>query len=131
MRRMVMDYINTWGLYQCFQGIDNEMVDADCREDFFALQPNGKVFQCISTHEGMITLKYGEKTFRVNPKFYKRIKKPLYKVGDKVEIIDKSLVGQILDVNWHIKDNTPFYFVEVNGKKSGKRYRDCDLKEVD
>ena len=40
-----MDYINTWGLYQCFQGIDDEMVDADCREDFFALQPNGKVFQ--------------------------------------------------------------------------------------
>ena len=128
---MVMHYIDTWGLYQCFQGIDNEMGDADCREDFFALQPNGKVFQCILTHEGMIILKYGEKTFRVNPKFYKRVKKPLYKVGDKVEIIDKSLVGQILDVNWHIKDNTPFYFVEVNGKKSGKRYRDCDLKEVD
>ena len=53
-----MDYINTWGLYQCFQGIDDEMVDADCREDFFALQPNGKVFECISIHEGMISLKY-------------------------------------------------------------------------
>ena len=51
-----MDYIDTWGLYQCFQGTDDEMVASDCREDFFSLQPNGKVFQCISSHEGMITL---------------------------------------------------------------------------
>ena len=49
-----MDYIDTWGLYQCFQGTDDEMVASDCREEFFALQPNGKVFQCISSHEGMM-----------------------------------------------------------------------------
>ncbi len=126
-----MDYIDTWGLYQCFHGSDDEMVDSDCREDFFTLQPNGKVFQCISMYDEMIILKYGEKIFRVNPKLYKRVKEPLYKVGDKVEIIEKSLVGYILDVNWHIKDDAPFYFVEVNGKKVEKRYRDCDLKEVD
>ena len=42
-----MDYIDTWGLYQCFQGVDDEMIGSDCREDFFALQPNGKVFQCM------------------------------------------------------------------------------------
>lgn len=125
-----MNYIDTWGLYQCFHGSDDEMVASDCREDFFALQPNGKVFQCISTYGEMITLKYGEKIFRVNPKFYKRVREPLYKVGDKVEIIEKSLAGQILDVNLHIKDDEPFYFLEVDGKKRGKRYRDCDLKEV-
>lgn len=122
-----MDYINTWGLYPCFQGIHDEMVDSDCREDFFALQPNGKVFQCISAYEGMITLKYGEKIFLVNPKLYKMVKEPLYKVGDKVEIIEKSLAGQIADVNWHIKNGEPFYFVEVDGRKRKKRYGDCDL----
>lgn len=55
-----MDYKDTWGLYQCFQGIDDDMVATDCREDFFALQPNGKVFQCISSDGKMITLKYEE-----------------------------------------------------------------------
>ena len=125
-----MDYIKTWGLYQCFQGTDDKMVDSDCREDFFALQPNGKVFQCISAHGNMITLKYGEKVFRVNPKLYKIVREPLYKVGDKVEIVEKSIVGQIADVNWHIKDDIPFYFLEVGGKKSGKRYKDYDLREV-
>lgn len=126
-----MDYIDTWGLYQCFQGSDDEMVVAECRKDFFALQPNGKVFQCISAYEDMITLKYGEKIFRVNSKLYKRVREPLYKVGDKVEIIQKSLIGQIIDVNWHIKEDFPFYFVEVDGKRSERRYRDCDLKEVE
>ncbi len=32
----------------------------------------------------MITLRYGEKTFRVNPKFYKRVKKPLVLCQDLV-----------------------------------------------
>ncbi len=102
---------------------------SDCREDFFALQPNGKVFQCISTQKEKITLKYGEKVFRVNSRLYKVVGELLYKVGDRVEIIERSLVGQISDVNWHIKDDAPFYFVEFGGKKSGKRYRDCDLRE--
>ena len=126
-----MSYIDTWGLYHCFQGVDDEMVDDDCREEFFALQPNGKVFHCISSHDEMIILKYGEKIFQVNSKLYRIIKEPTYKIGDKVKIIEKSLIGLIVDINWHIKDNVPFYFVEVDGKKREKRYRDCDLKEVD
>jgi len=106
------------------------MVDFDCRENFFALQPNGKVFQCISTQEKKIILKYGGKIFRVNPELYQVVREPLYKVGDRVEIIEKSLVGQITDVNWHIKDDMPFYFVEVGGKRKKKRYKDCDLRKV-
>lgn len=124
-----MNYIDTWGLYQCFQGIDDAMVDSDCREDFFALQPNGKVFQCILATEEKITLKYGEKEYLVNPGLYRIVREPFYKVGDEVEIIDKMSLGRVTDVNWHIKDNVPFYFVEVDGKKSKKRYRDCDLRK--
>jgi len=37
---------------------------------------------------------------------------------------------KISDVNWHIKDDAPLYFVEVGGKKSKKRYRDYDLRGV-
>ncbi len=125
-----MSYIGTWGLYQCFRGIDDEMIDSECRVEFFELRPNGKVFQCISTQDEKIILKYGEKAFQVNPRLYKIVKEPLYKVGETVEIIEKSTVGQIVDVNWHIKNNAPFYFVEVDGKKSGKRYMDFDLRKV-
>lgn len=75
-------------------------------------------------------MKYGEKIFKVNSKLYKRVKEPHYKVGDKVEIKEKALIGYIVDVNWHIKDDAPFYFVEIDRKKKSKRYRDCDLKEA-
>ena len=125
-----MGYINTWGLYQCFQGTDEGMVVPNCREEFFALQPNGKVFHCVSEQEDMIELKYGEKVFQVNAKLYRIVKKPLYKVGDKVKIIGKEVEGQIIDVNWHIKEDAPFYFLKVDGKESKKRYKDCDLEEV-
>ena len=103
-----MNYINTWGLYQCFQGTDDEMVSLDCREDFFLLQPNGKVFQCISSDREMITLKYGERIFKVNSKLYKRVREPLYKVGNEVEIIEKSLLCKIIDLNRHLKDDARF-----------------------
>lgn len=125
-----MNYANTWGLYQCFQGTDDAMVDYECRESFFALQPNGKVFECISEQEDTITLKYGKQIFRVKPELYRIIPKPFYKVGDIVEIIDKASKGKILHVNWHIRDKKPFYYLEINGQKSGKRYMDCDLKAL-
>lgn len=125
-----MNYICTWGVYQCFQGTDDDMVDINDREKFLALKPNGKIFQCVSMNEGMLILKYGKNEFRVNPRLYRVVSEPKYKLGDIVEIIEKSSIGQIIEVNWHIKDNAPFYFLEIKGKKSGKRYKECDLKEV-
>jgi len=127
----MMDYVNTWGVYQCFQGTDDEMVNLDCREEFFSLQPNGKVFQCISEDKENLTLQYGERTFNVNGKLYKTVKEPHYKVGDKVVILEKGVVGQVVDVNWHFKNNAPFYTIAVDEKKSGKRYIDDDLKEAE
>lgn len=126
-----MDYTDTWGIYPCFQGTNDEMVDAGSREEFFKLQPYGKVFQCISMCEDMITLKYGEKIFRVKSELYRTVREPLYKVGDRVEIISKSLAGRIIDINWHVKENSPFYLLKIEGKKSGKRYWECDLKKMD
>ena len=44
-----MNYTGTWGLYQCFQGIDDEMVNSDCREDFLHYSQMEKffnVYQC-------------------------------------------------------------------------------------
>ena len=38
-----MEYTNTCGVYQCFQGTD-DMVAPDCRDLFFSIDPNGKFF---------------------------------------------------------------------------------------
>lgn len=126
-----MDYLYTWGIYQGFPGIHDEMIDTSDREAFFAMKPNGKVFQCVSVIEGMLILQYGERKFKVNPKLYKVVCEPKYKLGDQVEIIEKSLIGKIIEINWHIKDNSPFYFLEIQGKKHSRRYRDMEIKRVD
>ncbi|WP_040214197.1 DUF6960 family protein [Clostridium polynesiense] len=125
-----MSYINTWGVYQAFQGIDDDMIDIDDRMNFFGMIPNGKIFECVNAGENL-TLRYGDKEFRVNPQLYKVVNEPKYKIGDKVNIISKSKIVKITDINWHIKENTPFYFVQEDGKKSTRRYYESELEKLD
>lgn len=124
-----MSYINTWGVYQAFQGIDDDMIDIDDRMNFFGMIPNGKIFECVNEGENL-TLRYGDKEFRVNPQLYKVVNEPKYKIGDKVNIISKSKIVEITDINWHIKENTPFYFVQEDGKKSTRRYYESELEKL-
>ena len=125
-----MNFVGTWGLYQCFKGVDDEMVKPDCREEFFSLQPNGKVFHCLSAHGDMLDLAYGKMVFQVNSKLYREVKEPFYKLGESVKIVGDSSNGRIAEVNWHIKNDCPFYFVEISGKTLKKRYFDCDLQHA-
>ena len=125
MIRAVYDS-KTIRIYQAFQGLDDDMVAVDDRVDFFGLIPNGKIFECIDEGE-RLTLRYGNKEFRVKPQLYKVVCEPRYKIGDKVKIISSSKIVQIIDINWHMKDNTPFYFVQDNGKRSTRRYYERDL----
>lgn len=49
----------------------------------YQISPNGSVGECLSSYAILgrhktFTLKYGGKVFRVNPKLYKVVRKPLY-----------------------------------------------------
>ena len=125
-----MNFENTWGTYNCFQGRDEELIDPECRADFFALDPVDKVFECISEQGDMITLRYGKQTFQVKAECYMVVPQPLHNVGDIVEIIDKAATGKILERKWHYKDNEPFYFLEINGKRNKRRYKDFEIRAV-
>lgn len=93
------------------------------------MTPNGKIFKCVNEGENL-TLRYGDKEFRVNTQLYKVVNEPKYKIGDKVNIISKLKIVEITDINWHIKENTPFYFVQENGKKSTRRYYESELDSI-
>lgn len=125
-----MSYINTWGVYQAFQGTHDDMIDINDRMNFFGMIPNGKIFECVNEGENL-TLRYGDKEFKVNPQLYKIVCEPKYKIGDKVKIISKLKIVQITELNWHMKDNTPFYFVQEDGKKSKRRYYESELEKLD
>jgi len=125
-----VNYINTWGLYQAFQGIDDELIDINDRITFFDIVPNGKVFECVDESD-TLTLRYGDKFFKVDPQLYKVVNKPKYRIGENVIIISKSKIVEIIDINWHIKENVPFYHIKDNGKKSTRRYFEDELKKID
>ena len=78
-----MDYTNTWGVYQCFQGTNYKMVD-----------------------------------------------EPKFKLKSYVRIVKKSIVGQLIEINWHFKDNEPFYYLEIEGKRRSRRYKENELEFV-
>lgn len=125
-----MSYINTWGLYQAFQGTDDDLIDINDRVAFFDIMPNGKVFECVDEGESL-TLRYGDKIFKVDPQLYKVVNKPKYRIGENVIIVSKSKVVEIIDINWHIKENIPFYYIKDNGKKSSRRYCEEELMKID
>lgn len=125
-----MDYLNTWGFYRGFMGRDDELVDDECREDFYSIKPHGKVFHCTDVNGEMLTIEYGEKRFKVNSKLYRLAEEPKFKVGDLVEIVEKNIGGRIEDVFWHIKNAEPYYTLEVQGRKSGRWYKDYELKKM-
>ncbi len=72
----------------------------------------------------------GKKKFKVNPCLYKMVAEPKYKLKSCVKIIKKSIVGQVIEINWHFKDNEPFYNLEIQGKRSSRRYKENELEEL-
>lgn len=125
-----MDYAGTWGFYRGFVGISDEMVDSDCLEEFNSIHPHGKVFHCLEEEENMLTIEYGKSNFKIDAQLYREVEEPTYKVGDLVEITEKSAVGRVADIFWHIKNDAPYYILEIQGRKSGRRYWDAELKKV-
>ena len=128
IKENTMDYTNTWGVYQCFQGTNDNMVDLEDRESFFSINPNGKVFECVSSAQDMLVLQYGERRFKVNSCLYKMVDEPKFRLKSYVKIVKKSIVGQVIEINWHLKDNEPFYYLEIEGKRSSHRYKENELE---
>lgn len=118
----------TWGVYPWFAEDGDEWIDPSDLPRFKALIPYGKVFQC--TEEGeFLTLQYGAEKFRVKPGLYRPVSAvPAFAIGSAVTVKNKPEVqGRIADIEWHFKQEAPFYFIEVNGKRKSSRYAESDL----
>ncbi|MDE7122201.1 MAG: hypothetical protein K2O42_08590 [Oscillospiraceae bacterium] len=119
------NYIGTWGVCQCFKGVDDSYVDIVCRDDFFNLIPNGKIFNCVGQDQESIILLYDNKIYRVSPKLYKVVSKPLYKIGQIISVDNHK--GEVVDIHWHYKNSEPFYYLRIGGKIKTKRYMESEL----
>lgn len=100
------------------------VADAD-RVAFAALNPAGKVFQCVGAEGDWLIVRYGANTYRVSSDVLKPVHAPAFDVGQTVTAKDKS--GVVADVTWHFKEATPIYFLEFDGKRSSRRYSEAEL----
>lgn len=100
------------------------VVDAD-REAFIALNPAGKIFQHVGAEGEWLVVRYGANTYRVNPDVLRPVPAPAFDVGQAVTARDRP--GVVADVTWHFKEEAPIYFLQIDGKRSSRRYSEAEL----
>jgi len=85
---------NKWGIYPWFleHGIDK--IHTDDVDSFKKEAHNCKMFECVKEDNQYITLKYGEKFFRVKPDLFKEVAAPKFVFGQKVILEDKRVKKQ-------------------------------------
>lgn len=120
-----------WGLYFWLSTGNPEKIHPDDLEKFKQVARNSRVFECLSTNEEYIALRYGGEVFRVKPESFHPISAPKYDFYQKVKIKEKDMLGTIEDIYWHFDNAAHFYFVSVDGKKKRRRYYEDELEAVE
>lgn len=100
------------------------VVDED-QERFSALSPAGKVFRCLGSSGDWISIRYGADQYRVSHEVLKPVPSPSFEVGQDVIVKGKPAV--VLHIGWHFKDGAPIYLLEIEGKRSSRRYSEGEL----
>ena len=67
------DLSGKWGLYQWFEEHGIEFIHPEDVDNFKALIPNGKVFECVKDDGQYITLKYADMNYRVKRDIFKPV----------------------------------------------------------
>ena len=94
------------------------------------------VFKCIEVLEDdylllestEITMRFKKDEFGVMPL------QPSFKPLEKVKYISskgKLEFGIVVGISWHNNENRHIYYLEVNGKKKGRRYHAEDLQKIE
>lgn len=112
-----------WGTYPWFPDRDRHTVHPDDLERFTALSPYGKIFRQDGEVDGYLVLAYGPERFRVLPGLFQRLDVAPIEIGTAVSVKGAAeRVGVVSDINWHTKDNRPFYVLRFGDKRHSRRY---------
>jgi len=121
--------IGIWGTYRWFAEDGVKKIHPDDLEDFKIIVAYGsKVFECIDEDSRYISIKYGDKVFRVTNDLFKQVSAPKFNIGQNVIIKEKGAEAIIIDIMWHYDKQDHFYFVALNGKKKSRRYFTFELE---
>lgn len=114
-------------LYPWFIEDGIELVHPDDLQKFQKLFPYGKVFTVGNAVDDFVTLSYGSEEYRVKPILLEPVPDPVFGIGQHVICLNHGIPAVVISVKWHYKEERPYYFVTINGKRKSKRYWDVDL----
>ena len=115
-----------WGIYPWFMEHGVDLIHPDDLEAFKKVANNGKVFECTEVND-YITLRYGNKYYRVKDKLFKPVPSPKYNFEESVKIKENGERVIITDIMWHYGKRKHYYLVSIGGKNKSKRYLESEF----
>lgn len=119
--------LDRWGLYPWFEEHGVELVHPDDLQAFRVLMPYGKVFERESEGE-FLTLRYGERRYRVKRELFQPVSAPMYQFGQQVIIIETGDEARVDEIHWHFQLHDAMFFVSRAGRRQKKRFWAKDLR---
>ncbi|WP_140402139.1 hypothetical protein [Flavonifractor sp. An306] len=119
-----------WGRFAWRMEHGTDLIHPDDLENFKKEAHNCKVFECIEEGE-YLTLRYGNKHYRVKNKLFAPVPSPKFNFGEKVILKGKNIEAIITDIMWHINNREHYYYVTIGKKKHSKRFFESELSKVD
>ena len=107
-----------------FSSDENEL------EDFRSLHPNAQIFDRGNDRGDYIDIVWKDRTFTIEKACMRDIPCsdiPILEVGCVVQVPNKP-PGVVVHRFWHLKRETPYYWVAFNGKRSSCRYFPVDSR---
>ncbi|QDU31062.1 hypothetical protein ETAA8_62150 [Anatilimnocola aggregata] len=123
--------VGSYGLYPWFKEHGIDKVQPDDLERLTRLSPYGKVF-CVEGIEGdWIYISYGDERFRVAPSLFETVHAPRFHLNQRIRINGKSgdVNGTVVGVQWHWKQERPYYTLQIGNRVSSKQFWEEDLNE--
>ncbi len=127
------EYKNTWGLYPWFPERGEHLIHPTQRQDIPTNSYYGRVFYCSGTSDdGYLILHFINRDYLVKPDLYRVVPDPKFNFGDWVKFIKASniVIGMILGIGWHFRENRECYTLTMNDRKLKKRYWAEDLELI-
>ena len=123
--------LGQWGKYPWTIDWGADKIHPHDLESFSKETFSYKVYECTDVTDEYITIKYGEKSYRVAKDLFGAVPNPKYHIGQKVKAYRKNVLvdGIISDIMWHFDRNKHYYLITIDGRKSSNWYFEDDFVE--
>jgi hypothetical protein len=128
MRLTSPEAARAWGCVPWLPGKDEALVHPDDREALTRLRPHGRLMAHVGDVDGYLVVAEGDARFRIRPALWIPCSAPSFVPGQPVHILAQpERAAVVAEVWWHSRDARPFYFLNVGGRRSSRRYFDAEL----